>query len=97
MPKIEIVNQTAIGGIRIWWGRSGSLGQAGSGVGCAVAGFFQAFVGAGGAAAAVDGDAELTPQIAQGSGAATGGFVNLTVGDGLADADVHELPPEELH
>jgi len=45
------------------------------------------------AAAAVGAYTQFASQVAQGVGASMGGFKNLSVGNGLADADVHELTP----
>lgn len=68
--------------------------MAAGGLGRTVVCFLEAIARAGGTAAAVDGDAEFAPQVAQCSRTTLSGFVNLTIGDCLADANVHERAPE---
>ena len=51
--------------------------------------FFQASVGANGAAPAAFGHAELLTKVAQTTDTIAGCVVNLTFGDALADADIH--------
>jgi hypothetical protein len=64
-----------------------------SGFRLAAVGFVEAVTGARGAAATVAGDAKITAQVFQCTGATLGGFANLAVGDSLANADVHgEIP-----
>jgi hypothetical protein len=80
-------------GYVVWPGGlvSGGERNAVAGAGGAVMGFLEAFSCARCAAAAVCGHPEVASEIAQGSGAALRGFLNLSVSDGFADADVHEL------
>jgi hypothetical protein len=49
--------------------------------------------GMGRAAATFAGDAEIAPQVFQVAGASRGGFADLAVGDGHADADIHGDSP----
>ena len=56
-------------------------------------GFAQAFMRTGGATAAVAGNAKLTTQILQRAGATLGGFTNLAIRHGLANANVHGWTP----
>lgn len=53
----------------------------------------QAFVGAGGAAPAVAGYAQVAAQVPQGAGAALGGFTNLAISNSVANTNVHNLTP----
>ena len=54
---------------------------------------FQAVTGAGGAASAVPGDTQIAAQILECAGSTHCGFVNLAVGDSLADTNVHDGTP----
>lgn len=64
-----------------------------SGFRLAAVGFVEAVTGARRAAATVAGDAKISAQVFQCTGATLGGFANLAVGDSLANADVHgEIP-----
>jgi hypothetical protein len=55
----------------------------------AMAALGQAFPGTARTAPAIAGNAEFAAEIVQRTGATAGGFTNLAIGDGLADADVH--------
>jgi hypothetical protein len=59
-----------------------------------LAGFAQAFMGAGGAAAAIHCHAKLIAQIPNRASASASGFVDLPIRHCLADADIHGSSPE---